>query len=187
LYKLNWPQGTKWVTVTAIEFNWVFNTKHGKEFLWYLAETTNLELFTIPVISNIVRFQWKYFQIALTIFLLIPHMCYFILFNFYATWIYYWSWESPYDNSNTIIRWVCFGFLVYFLLFVSLGRLISSGFRWFFLSSFWNIYDLISIGLNLAIIICDIVEVDFFKTNAICCPAVGLMWIKTFYYLKIFP
>lgn len=56
MYKLTRPQGTKWVTVTAIEFNWVFNTKQGKEFLWYLAETTNLDLFTIPVISNIVKF-----------------------------------------------------------------------------------------------------------------------------------
>lgn len=117
-------------------------------------------------------------------------MCYFILFNFYATWIYYWSRQSPYDDNirnNTIIWWVCLGLLAYFLLFVSFGRLISTGVKRFFFRDFWNIYDLVSFGLNLAIIICDVADVEFEKTNAICCPAVGLMWIKTFYYLKIFP
>ena len=44
-----------------------------------------------------------------------------------------------------------------------------------------------STTLNLAIIICDASYADFYQTNAICCPAVLLMWIKMFYYLRIFP
>lgn len=124
------------------------------------------------------------------IFLLIPYLFYFLLFNFYATWTYYWSWNSTNDadwvQANNIIRWVCLGFWIYFLLFVSLGWLISTG-PWRFFVDPFNVLDMLSFPLNLAIIICDIVNADFYKTNAICCPAVLLMWVKCFYYLRIFP
>jgi hypothetical protein len=53
--------GDKRVHVTAIEFDWIFTKKEGKAFLWNLAKTENLDFFDIPVIQNVINYQWKFF------------------------------------------------------------------------------------------------------------------------------
>ena len=54
--KINIVQGEKRVKVSAIEFDWIFTDKLGRRFLWDLATSSNLDLFKIPVMVNIIKF-----------------------------------------------------------------------------------------------------------------------------------
>ena len=46
----------KRVKVRAVEFDWVFNTKHGSKLIEILSLTKNIELFSIPVIQDIILY-----------------------------------------------------------------------------------------------------------------------------------
>ena len=70
----------KRVEVQAIEFDWVFRGERAKHFLSYLGSTKNLDLFSIPTIKYVVKYQWKYFKPAIFWRTFIPYMIYLILF-----------------------------------------------------------------------------------------------------------
>ena len=71
------------VIIKAIEFDWIFNTKEGDEFLGNLTETENLELSEIDIIRDIILFLWSYFKIQIVIKLFIPYFVY--------IWLSIWS------------------------------------------------------------------------------------------------
>jgi hypothetical protein len=93
----------KRVSVKAVEFDWIFNTKHGNKFMETLAITKNLNLFKIPVIEDVILFQWHYFRIAIISLLFVPFILYFILFGIYATWSYTWM-----RDPDASYRWTDF-------------------------------------------------------------------------------
>ena len=55
-----------------------------------------------------------------------------------------------------------------------------------YLTSFWNILDLSSIGLNLAVVIMDLTDSDFDDLNAVACVAVLILWFRLFYLFRLF-
>ena len=68
------------VIINAIEFDWIFNTKEGDEFLENLANTDNINLFGINIIKDIVLIQWSYIRIHIIGKLLFPYLLYFLIF-----------------------------------------------------------------------------------------------------------
>lgn len=52
--------------------------------------------------------------------------------------------------------------------------------------SFWNLIDLTSLILNIAVIVCDLALLDEKSFIPISATAVSLMWFKVFYFLRIF-
>ena len=58
------------------------------------------------------------------------------------------------------------------------------GFAYFL--SFWNDLDITSFALNITFIACDLAHVDPLKTRCVGSCAVFLMWIKFFYFLRLF-
>lgn len=73
---------------------------------------------------------------------------------------------------------------VAFFLFIEIRSMIKRKLSYFL--SFWNILTLISLSLNIAFAFCDLTEVDVHKTRALGSVAVGLMWCKLFYFLRLF-
>ena len=52
--------------------------------------------------------------------------------------------------------------------------------------SFWNYFDLMSFPLNIAFIVLDLIEVDPTLIRPLGAVTVGLIWVKFFYFLRLF-
>lgn len=55
-----------------------------------------------------------------------------------------------------------------------------------YFKSFWNMIDLISISLNFALMICAFVEIDEPTYVAISAVAIIIIWLRAFYFGRIF-
>ena len=51
---------------------------------------------------------------------------------------------------------------------------------------FWNMLDLTSLGMNIAIVVLDWLDKSENLINALASVAVLMMWFKLFYFLRIF-
>lgn len=80
-------KGLKRFSIQAVEFDWLFNEKEGKAFLYALSKTDDIEIFGLNIISTIVMFLWGYYRTQIVIQVLIPFLLYFIVFILYSTWI----------------------------------------------------------------------------------------------------
>lgn len=86
------------------------------------------------------------------------------------------------------MRWLSLAFWIQQLLITIVNRYFSLlPFHWKeLIFNFWSVLDFVSFCLNLAVIIMDVEDVAFDKTVAVASIAVGLMWIKLFYYMRMF-
>lgn len=82
------------------------------------------------------------------------------------------------------------GFIVLELIFIAVflafevRNFVTDRFAYF--TNFWNLIDFCSIILNVVYITCDLSNVDRMKMRTIGASCVLLMWVKFFYYLRIF-
>lgn len=81
-------------------------------------------------------------------------------------------------------------FAILNLLFILFFGYVEARQLWFhkvnYFRSFWNLIDLISLILNLVTIILDLVNQNTLDSNSVGAVAVLLMWMKLFYFLRIF-
>ena len=80
-------ENLKRVSLKAIEFDWLLNTHYGAEFLNELSVTSNINIFALDIIKDIIHFQWNYVKAAIIKNLMIPYIIYFVMFWVYATYI----------------------------------------------------------------------------------------------------
>lgn len=175
--------------IRAIEFDWIFNKKEGAGFMKTLAETDCIDLFSLQLIKFIVRFSWSYFRKFIVIYLFIPYLVYFGLFIVYSTYFH----KKMIEDNNG--NWEHFGLannisVIILLLFILYFAFFEAKQIWFhklgYFVSFWNIVDMASLILNFVIMIMDLTgakEEDLIPLSAW---AVLIMWLKLFYFGRIF-
>ena len=73
--------------VQAVEFDWIFDDRYGRKFLVSLANTKDIDIFSVPIIKNIIMFMWRFYRIAIVTSVMIPFIFYFIVYIIYATLI----------------------------------------------------------------------------------------------------
>ena len=177
------------VMIKAIEFDWIFNTKDGDEFLGSLAETENLELFGIDIIRDIILFLWSYFKIHIITKLFIPYFIYLIIYLVHVTYIiknehYESSGENqPYHIAAWIFGATILLFNVYWI-YVEITQMIFHKIGYF--KSFWNLLDLTSVIMNVAVIIMEFSSASFANINRVSSVTVLILYFKVFYFLRIF-
>ena len=64
--------------VKAIEFDWIFDDDYGKKFLVALANTEDIEVFSVEIIKIIIMFMWTYYRVAIAKWIMIPFIFYFL-------------------------------------------------------------------------------------------------------------
>jgi len=123
------------------------------------------------------------------IYLFGPYLLYLLVFILYATYF------SRKMDENGDERFENFGwgssismvftvlFAIYFAIF-EVRQMIFMGFLYF--KSFWNFIDILSIGLNILIILLDLIGLKDSSLVPILACAVLLMWLKLFYFGRIF-
>ncbi|CDW84245.1 wd-40 repeat protein [Stylonychia lemnae] len=186
--------------VKLLSFDWILDNTQALNFFTILANSGNSNLFTIQSIKVIVLYYWQnfFYQIRNKVFF--PFIAYLVFFQVYATYIYEKNQErieqNKIDSAGTskeglayfyeldkffiamIISFICyFGFLEVNQIYMM---------RASYFNSIWSLFDLISINLNIAYIGCCIADIQPTKLRPLAAIAVLFMWIKFFYFLRIF-
>lgn len=153
----------KKLDIKAIEFDWIFNKTEGAAFMKTLASTECIDLFSLKVVRHIIRFCWSHFRKYIIIYLLVPYLCYFLLFILYATYFHKkkienenGTWEE-FGLANTLSIIVLLMFITYFAYFEVRQIMFHKAYYFF---SFWNLVDLASLLLNTVTLILDLAGVS---------------------------
>jgi hypothetical protein len=177
------------LVIRAIEFDWIFNKVEGVSFLKTLAETEYIEIFSYKLIQNIIRFMWSYYKIHIVTWVLIPFLFYLSIFCLYTTWIHKKKQDNNegyfegYGLANTFMIVVILMFNTYFAYY-EIRQILFHKLTYFM--SLWNLIDLSSLLLNTTIVICDLAGVNEPDLNTMMSWAILFIWLKLFYFGRIF-
>ena len=152
-----------------------------------LSETENIDTFSLKVVQAIIFFQWKYFKQAIVLKVLLPFIVYFVLFILYGSLLlrnkaHEDSW-GPYSIATLVFSILILGFAAY-MAWIEYEQLKFH--RWDYFKSFWNLIDLVSLALNIVTMVCDLAGVRSEDVATLAAVAVVFMWLKVFYFLRIF-
>jgi hypothetical protein len=177
------------ISIKAIEFDWLLTTKKGEMFLQELSNTTDLGFFEISTVIHIINFMWKRFLPRLFVILFFPFIVFFVVFIIFATYM------IDEENKEGIDNWASWDsavfsvgmFLAVFQLFFVGIEIVQFVQNWReYLQSFWNLFDLLSIIFNYAVIAMALSNADFDSLNAVAVIAIFFMWARLFYLLRVF-
>ena len=187
--ELSEENSIKRVTVTGIEFGWIFDSQEGADFLQELSETENIRIFEHDIIKDIVLFQWSYIKIHIILKLLIPYLIYFLIFVLHVTYIIK---NEHYESGNEsgpyhISAWVFGSIILIFNVFWAYVEFTQMMFhKSVYFKSFWNLLDLSSVVLNTAVVIMEFSNAEFAQINRVSSVSVLILYFKIFYFLRIF-
>ena len=166
----------------------------GEEIMKLLSDKKFLSLMDIPFIKYFVMYQWLNVKKKIQRKLLFPFLSLLLLFTVYAIYFVNYSSLAPVADNDGVWGWIKLifnysnigllsGVLLYFL-FVEAKQLIRDPGD--YVTSFWNLSDLISYLMCLAVIVFDQLGVPktlLRPTSAIC---LIVLWIRMFYFLRVF-
>ena len=163
-----------------------------------VAQSRSIEVFSLDIIKTIVLFFWQYYKIRIIIFSLIPFLLNFLVMFAYVTYIHNYNNNR---NNNATIDWQNFKnwdnmkyadyalmltilLLAFYQFILELLYLFQMRLR--YISSFWNLINLLSIGLNVASVV-----FDYQNTGEsqywipVSSSAMIIMWLRLFYFGRI--
>ena len=134
----------------------------------------------------LIEFLWVGYREAILKQLFYPFIIYMVSFSFYVTYL-----SKEHDNEfNTLfcLEMAClviagkFGLNFLLLELIQIARE-----KWHYLSDFWNIMDITSLVLNITYVFCELNNaLEENSINLIGACAIGIMWVKMFYWMRIF-
>ena len=196
-YRENLKNKRTVLNIKAIEFDWIFGTE-GVNFIKTIAESKDVQIFEIGIIKTIILFFWKYYKRRIVIASFLPFMLNFLAMFAYATYIHYYNNNR---NNNATTDWQNFNnwdsmkyadyalmltilLLAFYQFILELLYLFQIRLKYFI--SFWNLVNLMSIGLNVASI-----SLDYKNTGEsqywipVSSSAMIIMWLRLFYFGRI--
>lgn len=179
----------KKVVVKAIEFDWLFDNIRGPALFQVLTQIKNIEVFSISLIRYIIIFFWGYFRYRIMLFLFIPFLIYFGIFLAYSTWFQKQKitkdqkGDEGFGLACTISAVLILGFVIKEAYYET-RQIMYHKMRYF--ASFWNIIDVLSLLLNFVIWIGEFGDMNSEDLTLITSIAVLLMYLKLFYFGRIF-
>jgi len=176
----------KQVEAKLLDFDWIFIGDNASSFLQTLAETDNDEIFSCSQVRVFVEFMWKGYYDAIYQTLFLPYIAYFVSFSLFAT--YFGQIESNTLSWGFIMQMAClvvFGktFVTFFILEIIQFK--SDPKNYFF--SFWNIMDFTSLVACAGYVFCECTNaLSENQLNIMGSIAVLLLWLKLFYWMRLF-
>ena len=86
-------------------------------------------------------------------------------------------------TADFVLAIIILIFQLYFI-YIEVNQMLYHKLR--YLTSFWNLLDIISTILNIATVLVDILDGNEQDANAIACVAVLVLWFRFFYFLRVF-
>jgi len=183
-----------------------------RELIVELANAPHESLFSTELIITLVEHFWDYYYKRIFFFGFIPYMVYFVCTIVYVTT---WAVDGiPTDEvwsptPEFFLRWIVFVCVLYFLFF-EIVAIVRDG--WSYLTDIFNYFDWIAFFLNFYVTYTTVWDSNLvtkeekvsnsadstaYKTSAekisdyeyrraIASGLVLLMWVKTFYWMRLF-
>lgn len=176
----------KRVDVSMVEFDWIFAGETGRFFIETLSEAPSDSIFRVQTIKICLDFLWNFYFWRILVFVQIPFTVFFMLFLFYS------SMEPAYEGSKYYTLMLCLRILFIgyciFTVIMEIRQILIQGSKYFLSSSvMWNIIDLLSTILVLTSIGLDFAENEHVERSfGVRSMAVFFLWLKFFYFLRIF-
>ncbi|CDW76983.1 wd-40 repeat protein [Stylonychia lemnae] len=177
----------KGVNFSIVDFDEIFlQGEFSKQFIKSLIDSNQDNFFGIYTIKVLLLFLWEKFFYKIRNRIFFPYVLYMSIFLLYATDIYDRHMNDD-SQTMTIIYWIIIAALFSFLAFFFFIEILQVfNYKGSYFLSYWNILDLISISLNIAFILLDLSNVESTKVRPLVSVAVFLMWIKLFYFMRLF-
>jgi glucan-binding YG repeat protein len=180
-------QGLKKYEIYAIEFDWLFDDNHGRNFLVDLTKAQSLDVFSIDLIHQIIIFLWSFYRKRILLQIALPFLLYFFTFLTYATFIQNQAEQRGRDGAwyyiNTICITIIFLMIIYNVYF-ELRKI------WFYkigyFTAYWNAVSFLSLLLNSWVMIADLNEYDQDLIRPFLAVAVLIMYVRLLYFGRMF-
>lgn len=176
----------KQVEVRLLDFDWLFTQNNAATLIKILAETANDEIFSCTQVRIFVDFMWNRYYQAIRNQLFIPYCVYFLSFVLYATSIGYHVGNTL--DLGMVMELAClaiFGLGFVWFLWQEVAQLVQDPAGYF--TSFWNLLDLCSLTMCGTYVFFEVTGVVTpVVNNVLGSVAVLLLWVKLFYWLRIY-
>jgi len=151
-----------------------------------LAETDNDEIFAQDQIRVFVDFMWQGYYESILYQLFVPFLFYFASFIAYTG--YFAKLENLEINAEFIAKISCiviFGKAFLTFLIREVIQMKSCGLAYF--ADAWNLIDLLSLAINAVYVFGEVTDgISFEVLQVVGSIAILFMWIKLFYWMRIF-
>lgn len=176
----------KQIEAKILDFNWVFIGDNTARLIKILANTSNDEIFATDQIRVFVDFMWIGYFDAIFDRLFLPFLLYFASFIAYTG--YFSHFEENHLSFEFIVKICClvtFGKTFITFCILEIIQLRNKGLSYFF--DVWNLIDLSSLVINAVYVGGEVTNnIAHENLQILGCIAVFLMWIKLFYWMRLF-
>lgn len=174
------------IEAKILDFNWVFIEDNSANLIEALAETDNDEIFAQDQIRVFVDFMWQGYFDAILNQLFIPFLVYFISFIAYTG--YFAKHEEKDISFNFVCEMACivlFGKTFFTFLILEMIQIKKNGFSYFI--DIWNVIDISSLIINVVFLYGEVSNnINNDTLQVIGSVAILLMWVKMFYWMRLF-
>lgn len=160
---------------------------HGEEIMDTLTDKKYLSIMDIPFIKYLVMFQWFNIKSTIHKFLLTPFFALIFFFTFFAMTIDFrdnapdeFTFIDMINNFNALLLIITL-FYFFYMEFIQFKTNPADYFV-----SFWNLTDLISYSMCLIVVIFDRTPVPNVVNRPIASLCLIVLWVKMFYFLRVF-
>ena len=167
--------------------DWVFTENNAKTLIQILAETSNDAIFATAQIRVFIEFMWKFYFDAICFQLFLPYVVYMGTFTIYASFMA----NTPLNEMSfigNVLRVICLlVFVPLWAKFLNLELKQVRGDPVAYASNFWNILDMVSLVSCGVFMFLDLLtNTNTDVLNVISAVAVLILWMKLFYWLRLF-
>jgi hypothetical protein len=174
----------KRIDISMVEFDWVYSGKEGEMFVEELANTDNDDIFKVETIKICVNFLWSFYFWRILFFVFIPYTTFFVCFFMYSSVVT----DGEMTSMDYILGGICLFYSIY-ALGMEARQMYVQGKEYFISSSVtWNIIDLTSTICVIISTVSDLTGKGGIGTQqrTIMSLAIFFLWLKFFYFLRIF-
>lgn len=174
------------IQISMVEFDWIFQGPEGKFFIEELSEAPSDDIFKVETIRLCLDFLWDYYFYRILLYVQLPYMLFFISFLVYSSRAF--EEENEKESTLNVILGILDITYCFYSLVLELKQAILQGKNYYNSTSvIWNLIDIFSTIFVLATIIGDFAgTVSVEDMMAISSMAVFLLWLKLFYFMRIF-
>lgn len=175
----------KAVDVKLLDLDWVFQDGNGKRLVNLLANTNNETLFNTKQVNTVIDLLWDRYQDEIFRKIFMNYVVYFSSALIYFTFFL----KSTDQNFMTIALGLALKILVlinmFIFEFIEWFQLKNSGLA-DYITDFWNVFDQISFFLNITTMLMHAFDAPIGSQKTIASVAVFVLYVKFFYWLRLF-
>ena len=176
----------KQVEARVLDFSWVFTGDNAAKFLQILSKTDNDEIFATSQVRVFIDFMWDGYFTAILKSLFLPYCCFTLTFLLYALIF------SQSDSKNLSFEYFAkIACIVYwgkmFVTFTILEIIQSRRIGLSYFTDFWNLIDLAALLISAFYMVGSLSGFLYEQNQQIVgSVAALLLWIKMFYWMRLF-